>query len=106
MDRTHADTPPGHLRHHTFTVTVLACIGMLRLKDESRIVDDLPKDNPVLTDLRFFESNFHGVMPLEIVVTPKKGGALKDATLKRIVKLRTPWPPTPSSAGHSASPMP
>jgi len=67
---------------------VVACIGIFRLKDESRIVDDLPKDNPVLADLRFFEANFHGVMPLEIVVdTRKKGGALTDPTLKRIVKL-------------------
>ncbi len=47
---------------------------MLRLKDESRIVDDLPEDNPVLTDLRFFEANFHGVMPLEIVVATGKEG--------------------------------
>jgi len=69
----------------TALCSVVACIGILRLKDESRIVDDLPEDNPVLTDLRFFEANFHGVMPLEIVVdTRKKGGALKDATLKRI----------------------
>ena len=68
--------------------TVMACIGILRMKDESRIVDDLPENNPVLTDLRFFESNFRGVMPLEVVVdAKKKGGALTDATLKRIVKL-------------------
>ena len=51
-------------------------------------IRDRPKDNPVLTDLRFFESNFRGVMPLEIVVdTKKRGGALTDPTLKRIVKL-------------------
>jgi len=72
----------------TTLCTVVAIIGILRIKDESRIVDDLPEDNPVLTDLRFFESNFKGVMPLEVVVdTKKKGGALTDATLKRIVKL-------------------
>ncbi len=72
----------------TFLVVVAACIGMARLKDESRIVDDLPADNPVLADLHFFERNFHGVMPLEIIVgTGKKGGVLKDATLKRIDKL-------------------
>ena len=68
--------------------TVLACVGILKLKDESRIVDDLPEDNPVLTDLRFFESNFRGVMPLEIMVdTKKKGMALNDRTLKRIDRL-------------------
>ena len=72
----------------TFCVTVVACFGMTKLKDESRIVDDLPADNPVITDLHFFERNFHGVMPLEILVdTEKKGGVLKSATLKRIDKL-------------------
>ncbi len=72
----------------TILVTIAAFFGMARLKDESRIVDDLPADNPVITDLRFFERNFHGVMPLEILVnTEKKGGALKDATLKRLDQL-------------------
>lgn len=69
-------------------VTATACFGMTRLKDESRIVDDLPSDNPVVADLRFFERNFHGVMPLEILVDTKhKGGVLKDAALKRIDRL-------------------
>jgi len=72
----------------TVLITVLACFGMTKLKDESRIVDDLPADNPVVTDLHFFERNFHGVMPLEILVdTKKKNGVLKDATLKRIEQL-------------------
>lgn len=67
---------------------VFALFGLLRLRDESRIVDDLPEDNPVLTDLHFFESNFKGVMPLEIVVnTGKKNGVFQDATLKRIDRL-------------------
>ena len=73
----------------TAIMTVFAIWGLFRLKDESRIVDDLPEDDPVLTDLRFFERNFHGVMPLEVVIdTHKKGGALKDATLKRIEQLQ------------------
>lgn len=72
----------------TGACTVLACIGLLRMKDESRIVDDLPEDNPVLTDLHFFERNFHGVMPLEIVVDGrKKGAALKDACLRDLDRL-------------------
>lgn len=72
----------------TLLITIAAFFGMVRLQDESRIVDDLPADNPVITDLRFFERNFHGVMPLEILVqTGKKGGALKDATLKRLDQL-------------------
>lgn len=73
----------------TAICTVIALIGVTRMRDESRIVDDLPEDNPVLTDLRFFERNFHGVMPLEIMIdAKKKGAALKDATLRRIEQLQ------------------
>ena len=33
-----------------------------------------PANSRVLTDLRFFERNFNGVMPLEVLVDTKKGG--------------------------------
>ena len=72
----------------TFVFFAVALYGMTLLRNESRIVDDLPKDHPVLADLHFFEDNFHGVMPLEIVIdSRKKGGAMKDATLVRIGQL-------------------
>jgi hypothetical protein len=45
---------------------------MFRLKTVGYIVDDLPKTDKIYTDLKFFESNFKGVMPLEIVVDTKK----------------------------------
>jgi len=40
-------------------------------------VDDLPKSDKVSVDLKFFEQNFKGVMPLEIVIdTKKKNGVI------------------------------
>jgi predicted RND superfamily exporter protein len=40
-------------------------------------VDDLPKSDKVYVDLKFFERNFKGVMPLEIVIdTRKKRGVV------------------------------
>jgi uncharacterized protein len=56
----------------TAAVLVVAVIGMFRLKTVGYIVDDLPKTDKIYTDLKFFESNFKGVMPLEIVVDTKK----------------------------------
>jgi uncharacterized protein len=42
----------------------------------------------VLVHMRWFETNYHGVIPLEVIIdTKKNGGALKDATLKRIDRL-------------------
>lgn len=73
----------------TALVVVVGLIGVARLKNESRVVDDLPMDDPVMQDLRFFEEVFSGVMPLEVMVdTRKPGHALKAANLKRISRLQ------------------
>jgi len=53
------------------------------------MVDDLPKDDPVYTDLKFFEHHFNGLMPLEIIIDTKKNkGAYKLSTLKKVDKLQ------------------
>ena len=73
----------------TGLVVVVGLIGVAQLKNESRVVDDLPMDDPVMEDLRFFEREFSGVMPLEVMVdTRKKGHALKETNLRRISKLQ------------------
>lgn len=65
-----------------------AIIGTTKLKSEGFIVDDLPKNDKVYTDLKWFETNFKGVMPLEIMVdTKKKRGALKMEALQNIETL-------------------
>lgn len=56
----------------TAAVIIFSVVGIFKLKSVSFIVDDLPKTDKVYTDLKFFEKNFHGVMPLEIVVDTKK----------------------------------
>lgn len=63
--------------------------GITRLKSVGYIVDDLPKTDKIYTDLKFFEENFKGVMPLEIVVdTKKKYGVTRNlATLLKIDSL-------------------
>ncbi len=47
-------------------------MGIFRLKSVGYIVDDLPKTDKIYTDLKFFEKNFKGVMPLEIIVDTRK----------------------------------
>ena len=56
----------------TAAVLVVAILGIFRLKSVGYIVDDLPKTDKIYTDLKFFETHFKGVMPLEIVVDTKK----------------------------------
>jgi uncharacterized protein len=56
----------------TAIVLIFSIAGIFKLKSEAFIVDDLPKNDKIYTDLRFFEANFKGVMPLEIVIDTKK----------------------------------
>jgi predicted RND superfamily exporter protein len=52
----------------TMALAITAGIGMTRLQSLSFMVDDIPEESQMKKDLKFFESNFSGVMPLEIVV--------------------------------------
>ena len=56
----------------TLLVVVFSVAGVFRLKNVAFIVDDLPKQDKIYTDLKYFEKNFKGVMPLEIMVDTKK----------------------------------
>ncbi|GIV36495.1 MAG: transporter [Cyclobacteriaceae bacterium] len=72
----------------TAVVVVLAAIGMWRIHTVSFMVDDLPEDSAIIKDLRFFEENFSGVMPLELVVdTGKRRGVIDVRNLKKIEEL-------------------
>ncbi len=75
----------------TAIITLVAILGIFRIKSEGFIVDDLPKNDKVYTDLKWFENNFGGVMPLEIVVdTKKKNGLMRNLqTITRMDELST-----------------
>lgn len=63
----------------TIVLVLFAVTGLFRLKSEGFIVDDLPKNDKIYTDLKWFENNFHGVMPLEVIIdTKKKNGVLSN----------------------------
>jgi predicted RND superfamily exporter protein len=72
----------------TTAILIVAVIGITRLESNGYIVDDLPKTDKIYTDLKFFETNFKGVMPLEIVVdTKKKRGVNNPNNLAKIDSL-------------------
>ena len=72
----------------TIVVCVFSVIGLTRLHNDAHIVDDLPKSDKVSVDLQFFETNFNGVMPLEIVIdTKRKNGVLSLEVLSKIDRL-------------------
>jgi uncharacterized protein len=72
----------------TVIILVLGIWGMTLMKSSGYVVDDIPKDNPIYTDLKFFEKNFNGLMPLEIMIDTKKpGGAMQLSTFGKIDEL-------------------
>ena len=72
----------------TILLVVLGVIGITKMKTTGNLTDDLPKNDPARVDLKFFEENFGGVMPFEILIdTKKKRGAMKLGTIKKMEKL-------------------
>lgn len=60
----------------TILAVIISLVGVLQIKKEAFIVDDLPKQDKLYTDLKWFEQHAGGVMPLEIVVDTKKPNGL------------------------------
>ncbi|RZK43620.1 MAG: Fis family transcriptional regulator [Pedobacter sp.] len=72
----------------TLLITALSVIGVYKININGYVVDDLPKSSKILTDLKFFEKNFEGILPLEISVdTRRKNGILSISTLNKIDKM-------------------
>lgn len=68
-------------------LVLLSGYGMMQLRAETFMADDVPAESQVKKDLKFFEENFSGVMPLEIVVqfvTKKKRPVLDVKNLGQI----------------------
>ncbi|MGB1308997.1 MAG: efflux RND transporter permease subunit [Oceanihabitans sp.] len=67
---------------------VLSIVGMYQIKISGSLIEDMSKKSEFFKDIRFFEEEFNGIMPLEILVdTKRKKGVMKLATLKRMNKL-------------------
>jgi len=72
----------------TTILIFIGVFGILNIKTTGNLTDELPKNGDLYKDLKFFESNFGGVMPLEVVVnTKKKNGLLKSYNLRKIEEL-------------------
>ena len=84
------------VHHHTkwvyisvVAIIAVAIYGTAHLSTVGYVVDDLPKQDPVYVDMRFFEKNFKGVLPLEFSInTMEDGGALQMSTLQKINRLQ------------------
>ncbi|MCL9806461.1 MMPL family transporter [Flavobacterium amniphilum] len=70
------------------SMLIIGMIGIHRMRISGSIIEDMPKKTGFFEDIRFFEKEFDGVMPLEIMIdTKRKKGVMKLSTLKRMEEL-------------------
>jgi len=72
-------------------IIVFSIIGLSRIQVLGYVVDDLPQKDPIYLDMKYFEKNFHGVLPFEISIdTKKENGVFADngRTLYKINNLQ------------------
>lgn len=67
---------------------VFSLFGLWKLNSNSYMLDDIPHESKMYQDLHWFEQNFGGVMPFEIMIDGKKAGRCKQmAVFEKIDEL-------------------
>lgn len=84
------------VRHHRISIfivslllLVISIIGIYTIRISGSLLEDMPKSAGFFKDIEFFEDEFDGIMPLEILIdTQRDKGVMKLSTLKRMEQLQ------------------
>lgn len=72
-----------------FSLLALGFYGTFKMRVSGSLIEDMPKKAAFFDDIVFFEKEFDGVMPIEIMIdTKRKKGVMKLTTLKRMDELQ------------------
>lgn len=72
-----------------FVMLAAGGYGISRIHTTGFMLDDVPHNNRLYSDLKFFEHHFSGLMPLEILVdTRKSNGIMQAANMQNIDRLQ------------------
>tara|TARA_B100000035_G_scaffold174512_1_gene148885 strand:- start:6852 stop:9488 length:2637 start_codon:yes stop_codon:yes gene_type:complete len=72
----------------TFILLLLGGYGISLMHTTGNFTDDLPKNSPIIKDLRFFEKELNGVLPFEIVLTFQDTMYKNFSNISRIQQLQ------------------
>ena len=72
-------------------LTLISALGFKFISVVGYVVDDLPKDERMYVDLKFFEHHFHGILPFEVAIEVKP--RLTDSIRAVYAKNGTPIDP-------------
>jgi len=71
-------------------LALLGIVGMAKMQTTGNLTTDIHETDPLITQMRFFEREMGGVIPLEIVIdTRVENGAEKSKVLKRVDQLQS-----------------
>jgi len=72
----------------TVIIIISGIIGVYQIRVSGSLIEDMPKSLEFYKDIKFFETEFGGIMPLEILIdTKKEKGVMKLSTLKKMEKI-------------------
>ncbi|MDG1219210.1 MAG: MMPL family transporter [Flavobacteriaceae bacterium] len=67
---------------------VTSIIGIYQIRISGSIIDDMPQKADWFDDIMFYEKEFNGIMPLEILInTKRKKGVTKLSTIKKMSEI-------------------
>ena len=73
----------------SITLLVIGIIGIYQMRISGSLIEDMPKKTGFFKDIVFFEKEFDGIMPLEIMIdTKRKKGVMKLSTLKKMDEIQ------------------
>jgi predicted RND superfamily exporter protein len=68
---------------------VFSVIGVSQMKVSGSLIGEMPKSASFFKDILFYEKEFNGVMPLEIMIdTKRKKGVMKLSTMRKMDELQ------------------
>ena len=81
-----------HKRINVFIISIISLmfgiIGIYQINISGSIIEDMPKKSAFFKDILFFDEEFNGIVPIEVIIdTKRKGGVNRLSTIKRIDRL-------------------
>ncbi|MGA1380396.1 MAG: efflux RND transporter permease subunit [Schleiferiaceae bacterium] len=67
-------------------LAILGGIGMTRMQTTGNITTDIDPSDPLVTQMKFFEQELGGVIPLEIIVDTREPGGVNSSSVLRQVE--------------------
>ena len=67
-------------------LAILGGIGMTRMQTTGNITTDIDPNDPLVTQMKFFEQELGGVIPLEVIVDTREPGGVNSSSVLRQVE--------------------